>query len=110
MALTSCPECANDVSDKATKCPKCGARLRKPKRGFFGFIFKWLFILFTLFMVFWLFSAISGTGEMMNETMTDAERAGAQIGTGIGFTMIVVLWAIGTVVFGALAYFTRGRD
>ena len=24
MALIKCPECSNDVSDKAEKCPKCG--------------------------------------------------------------------------------------
>jgi zinc ribbon protein len=25
MALISCPECGNEVSDKAPTCPKCGA-------------------------------------------------------------------------------------
>ncbi|MDB6040693.1 MAG: Zinc-ribbon protein [Verrucomicrobiales bacterium] len=24
MALIKCPECSNDVSDKASSCPKCG--------------------------------------------------------------------------------------
>lgn len=110
MALIACSECSKEVSDKATKCPNCGARLRKPKRGFFGFLFKWIFILFTILMVFWFFSAIMATGETLNETMTDAERVGAEIGTGIGFTMLMMIWAIGTVIFGALAYFTRGRD
>ncbi len=27
MALISCPECANEISDKAETCPKCGFRL-----------------------------------------------------------------------------------
>ncbi|MFH4294631.1 zinc-ribbon domain-containing protein, partial [Acinetobacter baumannii] len=46
MPLINCPECNHSVSDKALDCPSCGARLMKPKRGFFGKIFKWLFILF----------------------------------------------------------------
>ncbi|HHB1543773.1 zinc-ribbon domain-containing protein [Acinetobacter baumannii] len=44
MPLINCPECNHSVSDKALDCPSCGARLRKPKRGFFGKIFKWLFL------------------------------------------------------------------
>jgi hypothetical protein len=28
MALIQCPECSNDVSDKATSCPKCGCPLQ----------------------------------------------------------------------------------
>lgn len=29
MALIKCPECSNDVSDKAEKCPKCGYEFKK---------------------------------------------------------------------------------
>lgn len=29
MALIKCPECGNDVSDKAKKCPKCGYKLKR---------------------------------------------------------------------------------
>lgn len=29
MALIKCPECNNDVSDKAEKCPKCGYEFKK---------------------------------------------------------------------------------
>ncbi len=27
MALITCPECQNNISDKATTCPKCGISL-----------------------------------------------------------------------------------
>ena len=27
MALTKCPECKNEVSDKAEVCPKCGIQI-----------------------------------------------------------------------------------
>lgn len=44
MALIECPECFEQVSDKAGKCPHCGARIRKLRRGIFGTLIKWLFI------------------------------------------------------------------
>ncbi len=29
MALIKCPECGNEISDKAVSCPKCGAVVKK---------------------------------------------------------------------------------
>ena len=29
MALIKCPECGNQISDKAERCPKCGYELNK---------------------------------------------------------------------------------
>lgn len=29
MALIKCPECGNQISDKAESCPKCGYELNK---------------------------------------------------------------------------------
>lgn len=29
MALIKCPECGNEISDKATKCPECGCILKE---------------------------------------------------------------------------------
>ncbi len=31
MALIKCPECGNQISDKAESCPKCGYELNKKK-------------------------------------------------------------------------------
>lgn len=31
MALISCPECTNEISDSAETCPKCGFRLKPPQ-------------------------------------------------------------------------------
>lgn len=31
MALTNCPECGKEVSDKAQSCPNCGAPIRGEK-------------------------------------------------------------------------------
>lgn len=47
MALLKCSECGGEVSDKADKCPKCGAPLYKPTFGKRG---GWL-VLFLLFFV-----------------------------------------------------------
>jgi len=33
MALTKCPECSGDVSDKAASCPHCGYPTRAPGRA-----------------------------------------------------------------------------
>lgn len=30
MSIIKCKECGNDISDKATACPKCGAPVEKP--------------------------------------------------------------------------------
>ena len=40
MALVKCPECGKEISSKATACPNCGARPRKPfyKRWWFRII------------------------------------------------------------------------
>lgn len=78
MALIKCKECNAEVSDQATKCVSCGAQLRKPKRGFFGVIFKWSFIIFNILMVVWLFGAISATGEVMSSAQSEAAQAAQQ--------------------------------
>jgi hypothetical protein len=45
----------------------------------------------------------------MNTAMSSAERTGAEIGTTLGVTFLLMVWALGTVVFGALMFFTRGK-
>ena len=54
--MITCRSCGNNVSKKAFDCPHCGHPLRKPRRGFFGVIFKWSLILFNLWMLAWLIS------------------------------------------------------
>ena len=110
MAMISCPECSTDVSDTALTCPKCGVQLRKPKRGFFGTLFKWIFILFNLLMVGWLISYFGSIGELANTTGSEAGKAGAAIGGAIGTGMILGIWAVGDVILGALVMFTRPKS
>ncbi|WP_337162347.1 hypothetical protein [Vibrio parahaemolyticus] len=84
MTLIKCPECYTEVSTSAYNCPKCGGQLRKPKRGFFGTLFKWGFILFNLLMVLWLISYWGDIGEMSSTARSDAELTGTAIGGAIG--------------------------
>lgn len=108
-AITACPSCNGNVSTKAFDCPSCGHPLRKPKRGFFGKIFKWLLIIFNLVMLAWLISYFSLIGEMMNGTASDAEKAGAAIGGSIGTGFLLTVWVIGDIILGLAALLTRPR-
>ncbi|MFY0480424.1 hypothetical protein [Achromobacter marplatensis] len=109
MALIACRECKTAVSDQALKCPSCGFQLRKPKRSFIGKLFKLLFIAFNILMAFWLVTGMGAAGEQISSATSEAGRAGATIGTGIGAFMVLTLWVIGDVILGALVFFTRPR-
>ncbi len=110
MAMTTCKECNAQVSDQATKCVNCGARLKKPKRGFFGKLAKWSLIGFNVLMVIWLFSYFGDVGEYINETESSAEQTGAAIGGTIGTGMILMVWVLGDIILGLWALLTRPRD
>lgn len=103
MALIKCKECGEQVSDQAAKCPKCGFQLKKPKRGFFGSLFMAVFILFNVLMAFVMYSGMSSIDPEL------AKTAGGSVGTGIGFTMILIIWALGDIVLGLLVLFTKPK-
>lgn len=105
----NCPECQSEVSDSALKCPKCGVQLRKPKRGFFGKLFKWTFICFNILMTFWLISYWGTIGDMTSGA-SGAEKAGAAIGGTIGTGMLFGLWVFGDIVLGLFVLFTRPKS
>ncbi|NWK17670.1 hypothetical protein HX771_16265 [Vibrio parahaemolyticus] len=109
MALIKCPECYTEVSTSAYNCPKCGGQLRKPKRGFFGTLFKWGFILFNLLMVLWLISYWGDIGEMSSTARSDAELTGTAIGGAIGTSMLLGVWVFGDIILGLFVLFTRPR-
>lgn len=106
---TSCPSCGASVSAQAYDCPGCGHPLRKPRRGPFGWLAKWLFIGFNVFMLIWLVSGLSATGDLIQGTTDEIERAGAAIGATIGLSFVVGLWVAGDVILGLLVLLTRPR-
>jgi len=109
MALIKCPECSTEVSEAATKCPKCGVTLRELTRSFFGKFVKWTFIAFNVLMVFWMISGMGAATENI-EGMSDAEQAGTAIGAGIGAFLIGTIWAIGDFILGMFVFFTRPSE
>jgi hypothetical protein len=109
MALIHCPECTTEVSDTAMNCPKCAVQLRKPKRGFFGKVFKFLFIAFNILMAIWLFSYWGAVGEAVGTASGDAAKAGTAIGATLGTGFIGSIWAVGDIILGMFVLFTRPK-
>ena len=81
--------------------------VEKRRRGIFGWFFLVLFWGWNLLMIWFLFKGVDATN--CAKYATDAERTGCAAGTGLGIMMIFFLWAAGDIVFGLLAYFTRGK-
>ena len=109
MALVNCKECSAEVSDKALDCPKCGAKLRKPKRSTFGKIVKYSFIGFNILMLLWFVVGMGGAADGINNAGSEAEQAGAAIGTGLGAMVIIFIWVAGDVVLGLMTLLTRAK-
>lgn len=77
------------------------------KRGFFGWLFLILFVLFNAFM---LWAVVAGINDMASlPAETGAEQAGKAIGGAIGFAMLMLVWVAGAVILGLFALLTRGR-
>ena len=110
MALIKCPECGDEISTDALKCPKCGKVLRKRKRSFIGKLFKWGFILFNILMLVWLVAGMNAASDVVSSAASEAEKAGAAIGAGIGTVMIFSVWGVGDVVLGIFVLLTRPRE
>lgn len=109
MPLVKCSECQAEVSDQAAKCPKCGHTLREATRSLFGKIVKWGFIGFNALMALWLVGGVGGAGQAIEGMGSDAERAGATIGTAIGAGLILFLWVVGAVIGGIAVLLTRPK-
>ncbi len=83
--------------------------IERRKRGFFGWIFAAMFWGWNVLMVIWLFAALSENSSQYEQLTSEAERQGYAAGTGLAFMFVLIIWAMGAVVFGLLSYFTRGR-
>lgn len=109
MPTNACPSCNAAVSPKAYDCPSCGHPLRKPKRGFFGKIFKWTLIAFNVLMILWLVSYAGQLAELSSNAQNDAERAGTAIGGTLGVGMLLTVWVMGDIILGLATLLTRPR-
>ena len=57
-------------------------------------------------MIIWIFAGLNSATDGI-ENMTDAEATGAAIGTGIGVTLLVMIWVLGDIILGLFYFFTR---
>ena len=109
MALISCPECNAKVSESANKCPKCAFQIRKSERTFFGKLVKWSFIGFNVLMLIWMISGVDGSSHAVQSASSNAEKVGAEIGTGIGVMLLLMIWVFGDIILGLMVLFTKPK-
>lgn len=79
------------------------------QRGFFGKVFKWLFIIFNVLMGIWLVAYWVTIGQMVSDLKSTAEQAGGTIGATIGTGALIIFWAAGAAIIGGLSFATRGK-
>jgi hypothetical protein len=82
---------------------------KKPQRSPMGKIIKWMFILFNIGMLIWLIGGVSDASSHIDTIKNEDEKAGAEIGTGIGALVIIFIWVAGDIILGMLTYFTRAK-
>lgn len=81
----------------------------KRQRGVLGWIVLLVFLGFNALMLFATISGLGASSEAGAELTTDAEKAGAAIGTVIGLGMIMSIWVMGAGILGLFVLLTRGR-
>ena len=69
----------------------------------------WEFILFNVLMAIWLIGGVASSAYVINNTISNTERAGTLLGTGLGASIILTLWVIGDVILGLLVLLTRPK-
>lgn len=84
-------------------------RTEKRKRGIIGKVFLLFFWLFNALMLWWLVAAFQISGEQISAATSEAQKAGAAIGTGLATGMIMAIWMAGAVILGLLVLFTPGK-
>jgi len=74
-------------------------------------IFTWVILAFNLIMLIWVISAIAANAStcsgLTGDTLANCKLN--NVGTGIGVTLLIVLWALGDIIFGVLWLVTRPR-
>ena len=60
-------------------------------------------------MLISVIAGINSTSQLIGKATSEAEKAGATIGSGIGFMFTLLVWAIGDIITGLLALLTRPK-
>ncbi len=78
----------------------------RPKRRVFMWFFLALQALFLLWLVWGVSKSASNGGCISTDT---ACSTAAQVGTGLGFVMVLALWMVVDVILGVIFLVTRRR-
>jgi hypothetical protein len=78
------------------------------KRGFFGKLFKFIFIAFNVVMAIWFFGALFTVGGQVAGEANQYKQAGGAVGMALGMGFVGMIWAAGAAIFGTMALATRG--
>lgn len=90
MALVKCAECGNQISDKASACPKCGAPMARPVTiEQTGKRHKTIQLIGVLLIVIGMVSCMAGVRG-------DSEPTAAIVGAGMAIVGLV-LWFAGRI-------------
>lgn len=81
----------------------------KPKRSFMGKLIKFIFIAFNILMLVWIIVGVSGNASEIDKIQDENEKAGAEIGTGLGVMALIFIWVAGDIILGMFVYFTRAK-
>lgn len=79
------------------------------KRGIIGKLLLIFFWLFNGLMLWWLVAAFQISGDHLNAAASEAEKAGAAIGTALGTGIIIAMWVAGAIILGLLVMLTPGK-
>lgn len=83
--------------------------VEKRRRGPFGWAVAALFWGWNAYMAYAVIRGVGGSAERYAQATTDAAQAGTAAGATIATGALLVLWAVGTVILGAMVAFTRGK-
>lgn len=95
-------------------------KTERRRRGIFGTIFKWLFVLFNILMAAVIFfawfivkqsttQALDTSHIAAGSLQSSAVTAGGLAAGGIVTSILLVIWLVGGIVLGTLALATRGK-
>lgn len=79
----------------------------KNKRGFFGWVFLSLFLLFNVVMALWVVGAWQASNDLASNTTDQATQTGIAIGGFIAGAALLWIWLFGAIITGLLAFLTR---
>lgn len=84
-------------------------RIERHRRGFFGWIFRVLFLVFNVFMLLVILRTLYAAWSISESALGD-DTTGARTGAAAAVILgILAIWVVGGLFLGVLSYVTRGN-